>query len=75
MGNVWNWTVTGNAELQTSMSLKDVWGSHSLGMCASLECSIIQHNMAHISLNHYMEAEKNVPRILKVRAAVKGWRL
>ena len=50
--------------------------SHSLGTCASLDSTMIQGNMAHVSLNHYMENENNVvPQALKEGAPVRGWRL
>ena len=53
--------MTGNAELQTSDSLKDVWRCHSLGTCASLDSTVTQCNTAHVSLNHCMEAEGSTP--------------
>ena len=44
-------------------------------MCAFLDSTMIQWNMAHVSLNHYVEAEDNVPQVLKETAAVRGWQL
>ena len=44
-----------------------------LGTCAFLDFTMIQYNMAHIFLDFYLEAEDNVPQILKERAAVRGW--
>ena len=42
--------------------------SHSLGTRASLDSTMIQCNMAHVSLDHYMEAEDNIQQIQKERA-------
>ena len=69
------WSQTGTVELQTSASVKDIQRSYSLGMCASLDSTMIQCNTAPASLNHYGEAEDNIPLILKERAAARGWRL
>ena len=67
------WSRTGTAELQTSASMKDIWRSHSLGICASLDSTRIQCNTAHVSLNHYMEAKDNIQQILKDRAGARRW--
>ena len=62
MRNAWSWIVTGNAELQTSAFLKDVWRSHCLGKCASLDSTMTQCNTAHASLNHYRRLRTMDPR-------------
>ena len=67
--------MTGAAELQISASMKDVRRSHSFGTCASLDSTRIQCNMAHASLDYYMEAEDSALQILKERAAARGWQL
>ena len=43
--------------------------------CASLDPTTIQCKMAHVSLNHDLEAENNVPQILNDSAAARGWRV
>ena len=65
--------MTGDAQLQIPAALTHVQRSHSLGTCASLDSTMTQCNTAHVSLNHCMEAEDNVPQILKERAAARGW--
>ena len=56
----------------TSTSLKYIRRGHCLGTCAFMDSTMIQCNMAHVFLAYYMEAEDNVPQILKERAAVRG---
>ena len=58
--------------MQTSVSLKDGQRSHCLGMCVSLNSTMIQCNIAHVSLNYHLEAKDNVPQILKEIAAATG---
>ena len=61
-----------NQGMLTSASLKDIWRGPSLGTCAFLDSTITQCDMAHSFLDYYyMEAEDNVPPILKERTAVR----
>ena len=41
-------------------------------VCASLDSTTIQCNTAPVFLDYCMEAEDNVPQILKERAAMRG---
>ena len=68
------WSGTGDAEPQTSASVKDAWRRPSLGTCASLGSTMIPFNVTHVFPNHYMEAEDNVPQILQERPAAR-WQL
>ena len=69
-------TVTRNAETaDVSFSEGRLEKSLSGDTCLSLDPTMMQCNMAHASLNCYMEAEDNAPQILKEGAAARGWRL
>ena len=57
----------------TSASLEDVQRSHSLRTCLFQDFAMIQCNMAQVFLDYHMEAEDNVPQILKERAAARRW--
>ena len=43
-----------------------------MGLVPFLDFTMIQCNMAHVFLDYYVEAEDNIPQILKERAAADG---